>query len=112
MLLNELEVLIRDSISEESDAVARYVERKDKLQTLLEIGSDADPQLKEKLSVLIKTYQDILEEEQVHIGQLEQMLEYIGISDNKEQEGKAEAQQDIGGLTFSELGQLYKEFLI
>lgn len=116
-LINDIETMLRDSQSEEQDATARYVERKNKLEEILEISSDLDTEMRTKLEKLIYTFQDILEEEEVHIGQFAEMMNYFGISTEKQEEGSAEAIEDItssgtglsGDITFSDLGKEYKK---
>ena len=110
-VLNDIEVMLRDSQSEEQDATARYVERKNQLETLLDISTDLDDEMRAKIEHLIYTFQDILEEEEVHIGQFAEMMEYFNISTEKQEEGREEARNDVSDMTFSELGQEFKSLL-
>lgn len=112
-LIEEIEVLLRDSISEEQDATARYAERKSKLESLLDIGTNIDEQTKQKISELIETFEHIKEEEEVHIGQFEEMLKYFGVSFEKQIEGNQEAQEDVNNenVTFTSLGKEFKGLL-
>lgn len=111
-LINDIETMLRDSQSEEQDATARYVERKNKLEEILEISLDLDDETRTKIEKLIYTFQDILEEEEVHIGQFAEMMNYFNISTEKQEEGSQEAIEDIndtGSFTFNDLGKEYKK---
>ena len=81
----EIEKMIRSSISEEQDAVSKYVER----LSILEKCEDISDNIKK----LIETFKDVADEERVHIGEFTQMLKEFDISDDKEEEGEEEAKE-------------------
>ena len=88
--LSKIEEFIRKSISEEQLAVVDYLERKRKLEKILEDTED-----REKVQAFISTLEDIISEEKVHIGQLTEMLNLFEFSSYNEEKGKEEAKEDI-----------------
>lgn len=81
----EIEKMIRSSISEEQDAISKYVER----LSILEKSGDMSDNIKK----LIETFKDVADEERVHVGEFTQMLKEFDISDDKEEEGEEEAKE-------------------
>lgn len=95
--MEELEALIRQSISEEQKAVTDYLNRKVLCEQLAQQADTQD--IADKLNTIAYTLNDILEEEKVHIGQLEAMLPMLGVDPSKELEGAQEGQEDIDKFT-------------
>lgn len=80
----EIEKIIRNSLSEEQDATAKYLER---IKLLEESGDDSD-----EIKKLIATFKDVADEEKVHVGEFREMLKIFDISDDKEDEGEDEVE--------------------
>lgn len=80
----EIEKIIRNSLSEEQDATAKYLER---IKLLEESGDDSD-----EVKKLIATFKDVADEEKVHVGEFREMLKVFDISDDKEDEGEDEVE--------------------
>lgn len=80
----EIEKIIRNSLSEEQDATAKYLER---IKLLEESGDDSD-----EIKKLIATFKDVADEEKVHVGEFREMLKVFNISDDKEDEGEDEVE--------------------
>lgn len=80
----EIEKIIRNSLSEEQDATAKYLER---IKLLEESGDDSD-----EIKKLIATFKDVADEEKVHVGEFREMLKVFDISDDKEDEGEDEVE--------------------
>lgn len=80
----EIEKIIRNSLSEEQDATAKYLER---IKLLQESGDDSD-----EIKKLIATFKDVADEEKVHVGEFREMLKVFDISDDKEDEGEDEVE--------------------
>lgn len=85
--INKIHMFIRKSISEEQLAIADYLKRRNKL-------SDMEPESQEeavKINTFIATLDDIIAEEEIHVGQLTQLLEIFSIDRSNEQKGYDEA---------------------
>ena len=93
-ILAETESFIRKSLSEEQLAVAVYLQRKqlcEKYATYCQsIGAE---KWAETFNIMSNTFEDILSEEEIHIGQLREMLSLLGVSDANEIKGTAEAKE-------------------
>ena len=89
--LIEIESFIRKSISEEQEAISSYLDRIDRSLEIQE-GSQ-DPEFCKKLDQLMYTLEDIVKEEEMHVGQLREMLKLFDISNEKELEGEQEARE-------------------
>lgn len=91
-ILEEAEALIRKSISEEEKAVSDYLERKQqliKIRRSLQYNAKYN-NLLPNFDTFIDNLNDIIAEEQVHIGQLAQILRIFEISDENELKGREE----------------------
>lgn len=94
--ISDTESFLRKSISEEELAVSVYIDRKTVALRYAEACRELDnEELAVKFETIAYTLQDILEEEQVHIGQFREMLTLLDVSNNKEKEGTEEARKDI-----------------
>ena len=94
--IKDTESFIRKSLSEEQLAVSVYMDRKLVAERYAkDCREQGDERLASKFDTIAYTLQDILEEEQVHIGQFREMLSLLGTSNEKELEGSAEAKEDI-----------------
>lgn len=97
--LTKVESFLRSSLSEEQEAVSVYVERKRKCEEYAsELRENGDEETARKCDIVAYTINDILEEEEVHIGQLRKMLEVIGVNPSNEIKGEEEGQQDVDKL--------------
>ena len=94
--ITDTESFIRKSISEEQLAISVYLDRKNIAQRYAEqFRNSGDEELAKKFDLIAYTLQDILEEEEVHVGQFRQMLyDTLEVSKDKEEEGAEEALQD------------------
>lgn len=94
--LLDTESFLRKSLSEEQLAVSVYIDRKIIAERYAEeCKSNGNDELGKKFETIAYTLQDILDEEEVHIGQFREMLNLIGVSLEKEEEGTKEAEEDI-----------------
>lgn len=94
--LMDTESFIRKSISEEQQAISVYLDRKLIAQRYADdCRNNGNEELANKFDIIANTLQDILEEEEIHVGQLRQMLPLIGVDNTKETEGTEEAEHDI-----------------
>ena len=111
--MRDTESFIRKSISEEELAISVYLDRKKVAEMYAEDCRNlGDEELAKKFDAISYTLQDILEEEEVHVGQFRELLDLIGISKNKENEGSREAQKDIKKLeSFTDLANKLKIFV-
>lgn len=95
------EIFLRKSISEEQETVSLYLARKQEAeQYARECRQEGNEELAKKFDIIAYTLNDIMEEEQVHIGQFTEMLYLLGVTEEKEEEGKIEGKEDIQKLTF------------
>lgn len=95
-LINESEAFIRHSLSEEQLAIAVYLDRKQKMLKYADKAKEqGNEELAKKFETVAYTFEDILQEEEVHIGQFREMLDLLNVSDSKEDEGEKEAEVDI-----------------
>lgn len=101
--LSQIERFIRQSIAEEQQTIAEYIERKEIFKAYLEQLPDLE--LKDKLNILIYTLNDITDEEKVHVGQFREMLSLFNVSNEKEIEGNNEAKKDIEKLSFVDVAK-------
>ena len=98
-LINETEAFIRHSLSEEQLAIAVYLDRKQKMLKYADKAKEqGDEELAKKFETMAYTFEDILAEEEVHVGQFREMLDLFNISDTKEDEGEQEGEEDIEKL--------------
>ena len=98
-LINETEAFIRHSLSEEQLAIAVYLERKEKMiKYANKVKEQGDEELAKKFETMAYTFEDILAEEEVHVGQFREMLDLFNVSDTKEDEGEQEGEEDIDKL--------------
>ena len=98
-LINETEAFIRHSLSEEQLAIAVYLDRKQKMLKYADKAKEqGDEELAKKFETMAYTFEDILAEEEVHVGQFREMLDLFNVSDTKEDEGEQEGEEDIEKL--------------
>ena len=86
--LEKAEMLIRKSLSEEEKAISDYLERKHTLEKMLDKAETEDFLI--KIQTYLTVLEDIIEEEQLHVGQLRQLLNVFELPLTKEQEGREE----------------------
>lgn len=97
--LSDTESFLRKSISEEQLAISVYLDRKSIAERYaMDCRENGNQELANKFDIIAHTLQDILQEEEVHVGQLREMLDLINVSKEKEQEGTMEAEEDIEKL--------------
>lgn len=104
-MLDEVEKLIRKSLSEEEEAISNYLERKQILICLLDETNDEDEQ---KIQTYINVLDDIISEEQIHVGQLRQLLTVFEIPSDNETKGKEETVSSYADV-LAEMESLIKE---
>ncbi|MBQ3423230.1 MAG: hypothetical protein IJH34_16590 [Romboutsia sp.] len=83
----KLEALIRKLISDEQDATASYLKAAHKVREKAEEKGDS---LGLKIA---KVFEDIANEEKVHIGELQKCLDQLGVSNKEELDGEKEASE-------------------
>ena len=114
-LIQEMEAILRKSISEEQEATSVYLKRQQLCQKYIELCRErGNIALANKLSVLAYTFEDIANEEELHIGQFTEMLDLLNISDSNEEKGEDEAKEDIEKLLkegFVNVSKKMKNFL-
>jgi rubrerythrin len=97
--LSDTESFLRKSISEEQLAISVYLDRKTVAERYAsDCRNSGNLELANKFDIIAHTLEDILQEEEVHVGQLREMLDLINVSKDKEQEGTIEAEEDIEKL--------------
>lgn len=104
--INDIELFIRKSISEEQLAVADYIKRREKLTKMLD---DVKADEQELINRFINTLDDVINEEKIHIGQFTEMLDIFGISTEKEIEGEQEASSQDSFITVTDKMKKYVE---
>ena len=83
--VDDTESFIRKSLSEEQLAVSVYIDRKKVAEQYAMDARDlGNEELAKKFELVAKTLQDILEEEEVHIGQFRELLDQLNVSKDKE----------------------------
>ena len=85
----KVEVLLRNLIADEQEAVSGYLKAAHKIKEKAEEHNDATG-LK-----IVKVLLDIAKEEEVHIGELDKLMKLIGVSDSAEKEGEKEAAEKL-----------------
>ena len=85
----KVEVLLRNLIADEQEAVSGYLKAAHKIKEKAVEHNDATG-LK-----IVKVLLDIAKEEEVHIGELNKLMELIGVSDSAEKEGEKEATEKL-----------------
>ena len=85
----KVEVLLRNLIADEQEAVSGYLKAAHKIKEKAEEHNDATG-LK-----IMKVLLDIAKEEEVHIGELNKLMKLIGVSDSAEKEGEKEASEKL-----------------
>ena len=85
----KVEVLLRNLIADEQEAVSGYLKAAHKIKEKAEEHNDATG-LK-----IVKVLLDIAKEEEVHIGELNKLMKLIGVSDSAEKEGEKEASEKL-----------------
>ena len=85
----KVEVLLRNLIADEQEAVSGYLKAAHKIKEKAEEHNDATG-LK-----IVKVLLDIAKEEEVHIGELDKLMKLIGVSDSAEKEGEKEAAETL-----------------
>ena len=91
--LEKAEMLIRKSLSEEEKAISDYLVRKQQLLDLQDVENDEELIL--AFQTYIKVLEDIISEEQIHVGQLRQLLTVFNIPLNNEETGKEETVETL-----------------
>ena len=110
--VDDTESFIRKSLSEEQLAVSVYIDRKKVAEQYAMDARDlGNEELAKKFELVTKTLQDILEEEEVHIGQFRELLDQLNVSKDKEREGEDEAQQDAMGESFTSIAKRLSSYL-
>ena len=110
--VDDTESFIRKSLSEEQLAVSVYIDRKKVAEQYAMDARDlGNEELAKKFELVAKTLQDILEEEEVHIGQFRELLDQLNVSKDKEREGEDEAQQDVMGESFTSIAKRLSSYL-
>ena len=110
--VDDTESFIRKSLSEEQLAVSVYIDRKKVAEQYAMDARDlGNEELAKKFELVAKTLQDILEEEEVHIGQFRELLDQLNVSKDKEREGEDEAQQDAIGESFTSIANRRSSYL-
>lgn len=87
MCLQKIEMFIRKSIAEEQEAITNYLERQHKLT---DMQDDLSEEEYSKIETFKEVLSDIISEEEIHVGQLKQLLTVFEISDENENKGKEE----------------------
>lgn len=85
----KLEVILRNLIADEEQATAGY------LKAAHKVAEKAEEHQDELGLKIAKVFEDLANEEKVHIGELKKCLELIGVSDKEQQEGEKEAREKI-----------------
>ena len=85
----KVEVILRNLIADEQEAVSGYLKAAHKIKEKAEEHNDATG-LK-----IVKVLLDIAKEEEVHIGELDKLMKLIGVSDSAEKEGEKEATEKL-----------------
>lgn len=85
----KVEVILRNLIADEQEAVSGYLKAAHKIKEKAEEHNDATG-LK-----IVKVLLDIAKEEEVHIGELNKLMKLIGVSDSAEKEGEKEASEKL-----------------
>ena len=85
----KVEVLLRNLIADEQEAVSGYLKAAHKIKEKAEEHNDATG-LK-----IVKVLLDIAKEEEAHIGELNKLMKLIGVSDSAEKEGEKEAAEKL-----------------
>ena len=85
----KLEVILRNLIADEQEAVSGYLKAAHKIKEKAEEHNDATG-LK-----IVKVLLDIAKEEEAHIGELNKLMKLIGVSDSAEKEGEKEAAEKL-----------------
>ena len=85
----KVEVILRNLIADEQEAVSGYLKAAHKIKEKAEEYNDATG-LK-----IVKVLLDIAKEEEVHIGELNKLMKLIGVSDSAEKEGEKEAAEKL-----------------
>ena len=111
--LKESEIFIRKSISEEQKTLSLYQQRKLEAENFAKLCRDNNDEITaKKFDTVAYTLQDIMEEEQIHIGQFTALLPILGGNTEKEEEGKKEGQEDINKFeSFVSVARKIKEYL-
>ena len=110
--VDDTESFIRKSLSEEQLAVSVYIDRKKVAEQYAMDARDlGNEELAKKFELVAKTLQDILEEEEVHIGQFRELLDQLNVSKDKEREGEDEAQQDAMTESFTSIAKRLSSYL-
>lgn len=104
--IDKVEMLIRKSLSEEEKAVSDYLERRHILVKMLDKTDSED--FSNRLNTYIAVLDDIIEEEEIHIGQLRELLNVFNISLEKEVEGKKETVKSYSEI-LKELDELLED---
>lgn len=98
-MLQETEAYIRKSISEEQLAIAVYLERKQLSENYAnQCREKGNEELAKKFDVLAHTLEDIMQEEELHVGQFREMLDLFDVSDTQEDKGEDEAKEDTESI--------------
>ena len=85
----KVEILLRNLIADEQEAVSGYLKAAHKIKEKAEEYNDATG-LK-----VVKVLLDIAKEEEVHIGELDKLMKLIGVSDSAEKQGEKEAAEKL-----------------
>ena len=86
---NKLEVILRTLIAEEETATAHYLKYAHKVAEKAEEHQDP------KGLKIAKVLEDIANEEKVHIGELQECLKLLGVSNKEIQDGEKEAEEKM-----------------
>jgi hypothetical protein len=107
------EVFLRESISEEQKTVALYEKRKHIAKQYADsYRKEGDEELAKKFDTIIYTLNDIKEEEEVHVGQFQEMLNLLNVSEEKVEEGEKEGKDDIKKFeSFVSLANKLKKYI-
>ena len=110
-MLQETEAFLRKSISEEQLAIAVYLDRKQLCEKYKKQCEDSDNiELSKKFEALSYTFEDIANEEELHVGQFREMLDLIGVSDEYEDKGEDEAKEDIDKIMHESFIEMLRKF--
>ena len=106
--MNKAEMLIRKSVSEEEKAISDYLERRHQLEKMLEGDDIGSYVFSSKVSAYIEVLDDIIAEEQIHVGQLRQLLNVFEIPLQNEDKGKYETIQTYNKV-LEEMSDILRE---
>lgn len=93
--ISDVEAFLRKSMSEENDAISVYEQRAQLAKTYAEDIRETNEELADKLDDIAYTLEDIKKEEEVHLGELQEIIKLIGVTEENEDKGKEEAEENI-----------------